>query len=62
MSSALTLPDKGTFDTDEQFLALDVRGQIVRNRMEVLTELIASLRADFAAGRFRAVVIHFRIF
>jgi hypothetical protein len=49
-------------DAREQFLALDVRGQIVRDRMEVLTELIASLRADFAAGRFRAVVSHFRIF
>jgi hypothetical protein len=49
-------------DVQEQFHALDVRGQIVRNRMVVLTELITSLRTDFAAGRFRAVVIHYRIF
>lgn len=49
-------------DAHEQFHALDVRGQIVRNRMEVLSELITSLREDFATGRFCAVVIHFRIF
>jgi hypothetical protein len=49
-------------DVEQQFHALDVRGQIVRNRLVVLTELIASLRADFAVGRFSAVVIHYRIF
>src|ERR1700686_5232140 len=49
-------------DVIEQFHAMDVRGQIVRNRKAVLDELIASLRADFQAGRFQAVVIHYRIF
>ena len=49
-------------NVQRQFDALDVRGQIVRNRMVVLTELITSLRMDFAAGRCRAVVIHYRIF
>jgi hypothetical protein len=48
-------------DVEQRFNALDVRGQIVRNRLVVLTELIGSLRTDFAAGRFRAVVIHYRI-
>ena len=49
-------------DVQEQFHAFDLRGQIVRNRMVVLTELITSLRTDFAAGLFRAVLIHYRIF
>jgi len=49
-------------DVVEQFNALDVRGQIVRNRKAVLDELIASLRADFQAGRFQAVIIYYRIF
>jgi hypothetical protein len=49
-------------DVEEQFNALDVRGQIVRKRKEVLDELIASLHDDFEAGRFRAVVLHYRIF
>lgn len=49
-------------DVQQEFHALDVRGQIVRNRLVVLTELITSLRTDFAAGRFRAAVIHYRIF
>jgi hypothetical protein len=46
----------------DQFSAMDVRGQIVRNRKAVLDELIASLRADFQARRFQAVIIHYRIF
>src|SRR5712664_793106 len=49
-------------DVEEQFHALDVRGQIVRNRKAVLNDLIASLRSDFQAGRFQAVIIHYRIF
>ncbi len=49
-------------DVIEQFKAMDVRGQIVRNRKAVLDELIASLRSDFQAGRFQAVIIHYRIF
>jgi len=48
-------------DLHDQFHAMDVRGQIIRNRRQVLDELIASLRADFKAERFRAVVIHYRI-
>jgi hypothetical protein len=49
-------------NVEEQFLAMDVRGQIVRNRKDVLGELLESLRADYAGGRFRSVVIHYRIF
>jgi hypothetical protein len=49
-------------DVEEQFHALDVRGQIVRGRRAVLDELIESLRTDFQAGRFQAVIIHYRIF
>jgi hypothetical protein len=49
-------------DVEVQFDALDVRGQIVRHRKDVLNELIASLHSDLEAGRFRAVVLHYRIF
>ncbi len=49
-------------DVHEQFHAMDVRGQIVRNRKAVLDELMESLRTDFQAGRFQAVIIHYRIF
>jgi hypothetical protein len=49
-------------DVQDQFHAMDVRGQIVRKRKAVLDELIASLRMDFQAGRFQAVIIHYRIF
>lgn len=49
-------------DVEQQFCALDLRGQIVRNRKGVLDELLVSLRTDFQAGRFRAVVNHYRIF
>jgi hypothetical protein len=38
------------------------RGQILRNRKDVLEELLKSLRTDFEAGRFRAVILHYRVF
>ena len=49
-------------DLHDQFHAMDVRGQIIHRRRAVLDELIASLRADFEAERYQAVVIHYRIF
>jgi hypothetical protein len=49
-------------DVESQFAAMDVRGQIIRNRRGVLDELITSLRTDFQAGRFQAVILHYRIF
>jgi hypothetical protein len=49
-------------DIHDQFHAMDVRGQIIHNRRVVLDELMASLRADFEAERYSAVLIHYRIF
>lgn len=59
---AITDVHLGVPNVQDQFNAMDVRGQNVRNRKDVLDELYASLRTDFQAARFRAVVIHYRIF
>lgn len=45
-----------------RFLALDVRGQVVRARNVHVTELFESLESDYAAGRLRAVVLNYRTF
>lgn len=41
---------------------MDVRGQIIRNRNEHLTQLFESLEADYVAGRYKAIILNYRTF